>query len=153
MKSMIFTVNKLEVKLLIIFLVFWIPGYLGLFSPAIEGVYNEDEPIVLIFTLPVVLLTVFLVGFLIRSLYLFKLEISAEGITQTATFSNWHVNWDDIESWEYKKDSDNEDEIVLHIHNSLDEKRIHPFFLSKKNTTVIISLISDSIGSPRDRQK
>jgi len=139
---LILRVNQKETIFIIIFLIFWGLGYLGLFEPYIHSGYM-NIPLWLNCCLIALVLFALLVG--IRSIY-FQLIITDTGVTQRA-FKSWTVQWNEIKNWEYSEDSD-ANYLSLNLLLPNEKKEILSCFLHNKNLSKIKSKLMKKVGNP-----
>jgi hypothetical protein len=133
---------RLESIFIIGFISLWLPGYFGLFSPYVEGSYQNVPYWVNVLAL---IISISVIGLTIISLS-FYLKINDSGISQK-TFRTWTVKWQEIVGWGYSLDS-NGNSLFLELTPDRKKKEVLSGFLTKKNLHLIKSELERRIGQP-----
>ena len=124
---MVIKVNRLSSIFIILFILIWLPGYFGFFSPYAEGSY-QNVPLWL--NVIIIIIVIFAVGLTIKSLS-YCLIINDTGITQK-TIGSWTVKWQEIRSWGYSLGSE-VNYLFLELISDKKRKEILSAFLDEKN--------------------
>ncbi len=139
---MVIKINRLSSIFYILFILLWLPGYFGFYSPYAEGSY-QNVPFWL--NVIITVTVIFTIGLAIKSLS-YYLIINDSGITQK-TIGSWTIKWQEIRSWGYSLGSE-VNYLYLDLISDKKRKAILSAFLDEKKLPLIKEELERRLGKP-----